>query len=120
MVDFNNSDLECLVCFESKTIQDISFLPCIHFLCTHCYEKLTKNECPFCRNCIKEEIEEYYDERENEYNDVDFEMMVSETNVNERRKRKKRHKRILKFIKENQEMTIEINRNNVYRILNIE
>ena len=35
-----------------------------------------KNECPFCRNIISpEKEEESFDEAENEYNDIEFEML---------------------------------------------
>ena len=80
---------ECGICMDSKTIECINFLPCIHFICTNCNDRLTKNECPFCRNIISEEIEDLYDEVENEYNDVQFEMLVMEEDRATRRKNKK-------------------------------
>lgn len=113
-------ELECSICMDSKELEKINFLPCIHFLCLECYEKLKKNECPFCRNKIKEEDSDSYDERENEYNDVEFEMLVSEESTRPKRKNrkdKKQEKRIMKLLKNNQEIVVSINSRNTYSIL---
>lgn len=111
---------ECGICMESKNIDCINFLPCIHFICTNCYDRLVKNECPFCRNIISEEKEEdSYDETENEYNDVHFEMLVMEEDRRCRRKTKKfkkQEKRIMKLIQNNKEVYVTINQN-TFRIL---
>lgn len=80
---------ECGICMDNETIDCINFLPCIHFICANCYDKLIKNECPFCRNIISEENEDSYDETENEYNDVQFEMLVTDEDRRTRRKTKK-------------------------------
>jgi hypothetical protein len=113
--------LDCSICMENKTIDKISFLPCIHFLCSACHEKLKKNECPFCRNRIRDESEyDSYDERENEYNDVNFEMLVLEEDRRSKRKKnrsnKRNEKRIMKLMKNNNEIIISIRRNE-YEIL---
>lgn len=111
-------NLECAICFESKKIEDITFLPCIHFLCSKCNNSLKKNECPFCRNKITEDPDSY-DEHENEYNDVEFEMLVMDR-TEERRKRKKYkkyEKRIMKLLNNNQEIYISIDSRNTYSIL---
>lgn len=111
-------DLDCGVCLESKTIDHITFLPCIHFLCSSCYEKLHKNECPFCRNKLRDEQDtDSYDERENEYNDVEFEMLVMEESEKRRKKNKKIHKKVMKIMKNNQELIVSIGRRNTYQIL---
>lgn len=110
---------ECGICMDSKTIECINFLPCIHFICTNCYDKLVKNECPFCRNIISEEKEEEsYDERENEYNDVEFEMLVLEERRSKRKSKKckKYQKRIMKLMENNKEVFVSIN-NNTFRVL---
>ena len=108
-------DIECLVCFDKKPIDSITFLPCIHFLCSVCYDKLKKNECPFCRNQLREEQEEEsYSENENEYHDAQFEMLVTERRKN--KKSKKRKQRLMKIIKDNKEVIVSINRN-TYRVL---
>tara|TARA_B100001758_G_C18193337_1_gene495804 strand:+ start:318 stop:701 length:384 start_codon:yes stop_codon:yes gene_type:complete len=110
---------ECGICMDSKTIECINFLPCIHFICTNCNDRLTKNECPFCRNIISEEIEDLYDEVENEYNDVQFEMLVMEEDRATRRKNKKfkkYEKRIMKLIQNNKEVYVPIN-HNTFRVL---
>ena len=112
--------LECGVCLENIHINSINFMPCIHFLCVDCYNKLYKNECPFCRNVINEEKElDSYDEQENEYNDVDFEILVLEerNRKNKKKKDKKREKKIIKLIRDNSEIVISVNRNNTYEIL---
>ena len=119
MEDSEQLGLECLVCFDNKTIESITFLPCIHFLCSTCYDKLKKNECPFCRNQLREEQEQdSYSETENEYQDVQFEMLVIEENRTRRRdkKFKKKEKRIMKLIKDNKEIIVSINRN-TYTVL---
>lgn len=118
----NSSDdlgLECSVCFDTKTIESITFLPCIHFLCSCCYDKLNKNECPFCRNKLREEEEQdSYSETENEYNDIAFEMLVLEESRDRKKKRKckKREQRIIKLMKDNKEIIVSLNRN-TYTIL---
>ena len=116
----NSLFLECGVCLENRSIDFINFMPCIHFLCEDCYNKLYKNECPFCRNIINEEKEiDSYDECENEYNDVNFEILVLEerNRKNKRKKDKKREKKIIKFLKNNNEIVVSISRNNTYEIL---
>ena len=111
-------DLECSICMENKNLENIVFLPCIHFLCSACYNKLKKNECPFCRNQLREEQEDSYSETENEYHDLQFEMLDIEENRSRRRDKKSRKKeqRIMKLIKDNKEVVVSINRN-TYRIL---
>jgi hypothetical protein len=109
---------ECGICMDSKTTECINFLPCIHFICTDCHNKLIKNECPFCRNIISEE-EYSFDETENEYNDVQFEMLVMEEDRRSRRKTKKfkkQEKRIIKLMQNNKEVFVTIN-HNTFRVL---
>ena len=111
-------NLECSICMENKNLENIVFLPCIHFLCSECNNCLKKNECPFCRNKITEDPDSY-DEHENEYNDTQFEMLVIERSE-ERRKRKKnkRHgKKIMKLINDNQDVYISIDSTNTYTVL---
>ena len=112
-------DLECSICMENKNLENIVFLPCIHFLCSECNKSLKKNECPFCRNKITEEPDSY-DEHENEYNDAQFEMLVMERSEERRRRRKnkKYEKKILKLINDNREIYISIDSMNTYTILN--
>ena len=114
--------LECHICMESKGVDSISFLPCIHFLCSTCHEKLKKNECPFCRNKLREEeSSDSYDERENEYNDVEFEMLVLEPESRRRRRRKRKNeKKIMKLLKDNREVIVSINRNEYHILSTIE
>lgn len=122
MEDSDQLGLECLVCFDNKTIDYITFLPCIHFLCSSCYDKLKKNECPFCRNQMREENrEDSYSETENEYNDLQFEMLVLDETRSRRKdkKSKKKEQRIMKLLRDNRELTVAIN-NNTYRVLEIE
>lgn len=117
-VFINKMDLECTICMEIKKIDDMIFLPCIHFLCSDCNDRMKKNECPFCRNKIKEEPDSY-DEHENEYNDVDFEMVVMDR-AEERKKRKKNkkyEKRIMRLLNNNQEVYISIDSRNTYTVL---
>jgi hypothetical protein len=113
-------ELECSICMDNKKIEDIIFLPCVHFLCNSCNDKLKKNECPFCRNKITEENSDSYEETENEYDDVNFEMLVIERSVNRRKRKKdkKYEKKIMKMISNNNEIYISINSRNTYTILN--
>ena len=109
---------ECGICMDNKTIECVNFLPCIHFICIDCYDKLIKNECPFCRNVI-EINEDSYDERENEYDDVEFEMLVLEEDrrVKRKNKKSKKHeKRIMRLIENNKEVFVTIN-HNTFRVL---
>ena len=118
----NTSELlfECGICMDTKTIENIDFLPCIHFICISCRDKLIKNECPFCRNVIYEEKEEdSYDDTENEYDDVHFEMLVMEEKHRPKRKSKrfkKQEKRIMKLLQDKREVYVNIN-NNTLRVL---
>lgn len=115
-------DLECSICMENKKLENIVFLPCIHFLCSECNNCLKKNECPFCRNKITEDPDSY-DEHENEYNDVEFEILVMEDKSNERKRRKKYkkyEKKIMKLVNNNQEIYISIDSRNTYTVLNQE
>ena len=118
----DSSDLlfECGICMDNKPLECIDFLPCIHFVCIGCREKLVKNECPFCRHIIDEEKEEdSYDEAENEYNDIEFEMLVMDPGPRTRRrskKIKKQEKRIMKLLRANKEVYVSVN-HNTFRVL---
>jgi hypothetical protein len=110
---------ECGICMENKNIDNINFLPCIHFLCSSCLDKLRKNECPYCRNKISEIQEDSYDETENEYNDVNFEIIVLEEdrrNSRKQKKNKKREKKIMKLLHNKSETIVSV-RYNSYTIL---
>ena len=118
----DSSDLlfECGICMDNKPLECIDFLPCIHFVCIECREKLVKNECPFCRHIIDVEKEEdSYDEAENEYHDVQFEMLVMDPGPRTRaksRKIKKQEKRIMKLLRANKEIYVNVN-HNTFRVL---
>jgi|TARA_B110001450_G_scaffold42652_1_gene38943 hypothetical protein len=103
---------------EDKKLENIVFLPCIHFLCSECNRCLKKNECPFCRNKITEDPDSY-DEHENEYDDTQFEMLVMERSEEKRkrRKNKKHEKKIMKLLNNNQEVYILIDSRNTYTVL---
>jgi|TARA_Y100000389_G_C17277435_1_gene421150 hypothetical protein len=103
---------------ENKKLENIVFLPCIHFLCSDCNNSLKKNECPFCRNKITEDPDSY-DEHENEYNDTQFELLVLDRTEERRRrkKHKKYEKKILKLLNNNQEICISIDSRNTYTVL---
>lgn len=115
----SNLLFECGICIENKSVEHVTFLPCIHFICVRCYDKLIKNECPFCRNIISDIKEEEYDPAENEYDDVEFEILVSEENVRpkkNKKKFKKREKKILKLLNDNKEVFVTID-HNTFRVL---
>lgn len=97
--------LECEICFECKPLKDISFLPCIHYLCNDCYMCLKKNECPFCRNVLSNDDDSDFKDEENEYNDTNFEILVLESDSSNRRKRRKRReeKKIMRIINNSRE-----------------
>ena len=103
----NSLFLECGICLDNKELNSIVFLPCIHFLCSDCHGKLHKHECPFCRTKIEEEYDSF-DEKENEYSDVNFEILVYEEKT---RRRKKNKKKLLKLVNNNNEYIVSINRN---------
>ena len=98
---------ECGICMENKTIESVNFLPCIHFICACCYEKLTKNECPYCRNKITDDPESY-DEAENEYDDINFELLVIDPIENRKKKKKKPSKKIFKLLDNNEEVVLQV------------
>jgi len=113
--------LECSICMDDKPIDKICFLPCIHFLCSVCHEKLKKNECPFCRNKLRDEPDyDSYDERENEYSDVNFEILILDGDQRSKKKKnrsdKRNQKRIIKLMKNNNEIIVSVRRNE-YEIL---
>ena len=123
MEELTSSDsllFECGICMENKSIDHINFLPCIHFLCSKCYDKLIKNECPYCRNVIEIETDSY-DEEENEYSDVNFEILVLDESQVRRKKRKykKQEKKIIKLLNNNTEMFVSFNRNGYTVLTNL-
>ena len=101
---------ECGICMDSKSIGNVNFLPCIHFLCSDCYYKLVKNECPYCRTVIDYQEEDSYDETENEYSDVNFEILIMDEKQTSRRKRKYK-KRVMKLVNKNADVFVYGNRN---------
>lgn len=110
---------ECGICMENKNLEYINFLPCIHFICIKCHDKLLKNECPFCRSIISQEKEDdSYDSAENEYNDIEFEMLVTEERRPKRKSKKfkRDEKRIMKLLNNNKEVFVTID-NNTFRVL---
>ena len=42
---------ECPVCYEN-TSDLLELKPCKHWLCKSCLDKITKNECPYCRTVL--------------------------------------------------------------------
>ena len=41
----------CCICYDKKV--DKMFIPCRHFMCSSCIDKLEKDSnCPFCRSLI--------------------------------------------------------------------
>ena len=41
--------MECRICYETVTKDNIEFLECTHSLCQSCLSKLRNSLCPFCR-----------------------------------------------------------------------
>mgnify|MGYP006183029145 CR=1 FL=1 len=54
---------ECYICLEDRDSFEV--LPCHHRLCTACYYKLCKTQCPFCRNSF---IKKYNKPKKVEHN----------------------------------------------------
>lgn len=42
----------CHICYEDVMKSNMKWLDCAHSLCTVCYGRLEKRECPFCRQAI--------------------------------------------------------------------
>ena len=42
----------CHICYDDVAKSNMKWLECAHSLCTVCYVKLEKRECPFCRRAI--------------------------------------------------------------------
>lgn len=45
--------MECNICYENVTEDNIEFLECSHSLCQPCLSKLRNSLCPFCRAPIR-------------------------------------------------------------------
>lgn len=45
--------MECLICYESVTADNLQVLECAHSLCHSCLGNLRNRVCPFCRNPIQ-------------------------------------------------------------------
>ena len=46
--------MDCRICMEQITSKKyICELECSHLMCTICFERLTRNTCPYCRHPIK-------------------------------------------------------------------
>ena len=45
--------MECNICFDDNVIEaNMVYLGCFHSICKKCFDRLKKDECPFCRECI--------------------------------------------------------------------
>ena len=76
---------ECEICLEKFPRDVFQFLPCAHFMCKFCFEKLKKLECPYCKHSFSEEITE----EEEQYLIENLEI-PDEPNLRKKKKRKKK------------------------------
>jgi hypothetical protein len=101
-----NKIFECEICIEKFPIDCFEFMPCMHKMCSFCFNSLSKTECPFCKTSIinlnyetvENEIPENYEleEREKEY---DKEYYKSYNLINEKKNENKNKKKIKRKIK---------------------
>lgn len=61
---------ECCVCLENLQDENNKVIPCLHKLCTECYQKMIENRlyvCPICRTnfSVEERINRVYQTIEN-------------------------------------------------------
>ena len=45
----SNKEIECIICYELITRDNIFILPCFHIICCKCQAKLKVKKCPTCR-----------------------------------------------------------------------
>ena len=108
-----NKIFECEICLEKFPIDCFEFMPCMHKMCSFCFNSLSKTECPFCKTSIinlkqnnrnhidlNSHIETLEDEtlereiekiRENQY-DKDYNKSYNFINENKNKKRNKNKK----------------------------
>lgn len=83
---------ECEICLEKFPRDVFQFLPCAHFMCKFCFEKLKKLECPYCKHSFSEEITE----EEEQYLTENLEI-PDEPNLRKKKKRKNKKKKNFMF-----------------------
>ena len=97
---------ECEICFvDNIKDESIVFLKCAHSLCKSCYNKLVKDECPFCRCVFKRDepkkknnnhrisLEEYILQLDQEMHDkINRKNKMKENKKNRKNKRQEKKK----------------------------
>ena len=48
-IESSNKKLECVICYETITRDNIFILPCFHMICCECQSKMKVKQCPICR-----------------------------------------------------------------------
>ncbi len=90
--------MECNICFDDNVIEaNMVYLGCFHSICKKCFDRLKKDSCPFCRECISNYIPFNENDNENEY-EIEEEMFPMDEdlafeNVYIHRKNRHEHKR---------------------------
>jgi hypothetical protein len=91
--------MECNICFDDNVIEaNMVYLGCFHSICKKCFDRLKKDSCPFCRECISSylpfnhEIKD--DEIEEEIFSMDEELAFDNLYINRKNRHDHKRKRI--------------------------
>jgi hypothetical protein len=89
--------MECNICFDDNIIEsNMVYLGCFHSICKKCFDRLKKDSCPFCRECISSYLP--FNNENNEENEIEEEIFSMDEdlafdNVYRNRKNRHEHKR---------------------------
>jgi len=89
--------MECNICFDDNILDlNMVYLGCFHSICKKCFDRLKKDSCPFCRECISSYLP--FNNEKNEENEIEEEMFQMDEdlaleNVYINRKNRHEHKR---------------------------
>ena len=117
--------MECGICYEYVSQDNIEILECAHSLCRKCLGKLHSQTCPFCRNpFINNFLIPSYDNSDTEYLIEDINLIFSnslrlEQNIIRNRARRNRRNRRRRHQRNNCHITTSLNPSTPQQIENI-
>lgn len=113
--------MECNICFDDNVIEaNMVYLGCFHSICKKCFDRLKKDSCPFCRECISSYLPFNHEtneeeEIEEEIFSMDEDLAFDNLYINRKNRHEHKRKRIDKKRKQLQQCC---NCNNINHIIN--
>ena len=117
--------MDCGICYDKKGLEEFTELPCSHKVCNTCFPKIRVPVCPFCRQKYGNNNERYYNEIDNEFDDLldlDFDILYFSDDEHSYSQRTQRRNRRRQFRRNHNPRPRQITNNiptNIFYLPNI-